>query len=343
MMSEKDNSEFDGRLDEYLVILVGCGKMGSALATGWVHSGLLDPKRLVCVDADEDRAQELAEQLEARDEIPEVEVDESGEAIRRMRLYIMAVKPGDIRPVLEARREEWTDTDTVISVAAGVTVATLRSHAGPFPGIARAMPNTPALVGAGITGLMGDGTVDITAITALFEAVGKVVRIRKESDFDALTAISGSGPAYIFTAIEALADGGVFMGLDRSTAIELATGVIEGAARLVQKQPFAHTADLKDSVASPGGTTIAALVALEEHGFRHALIRAVEAAAKRSARAPVGRPRHRGWLVAHRRERGGHERRCGVEQRKERALAPDDPDRRRHDARLCSSPGRASG
>ncbi len=280
---ENEDNRFDSRLDDYLVILVGCGKMGSALAERWVDSNLLDPQRLVCDDVDEQRAEEFATELGAHITIPERRLDEAGKPIRRMRLYVMAVKPNDICAVLEDRREEWADTDTVISVAAGVTIATLRSHAGPLPGIARAMPNTPALVGAGVTGLMGDGTVDMSAISALFEAVGKVVRLREEKHFDGLTAISGSGPAYIFTAIEALADGGVYMGLDRSTAIELATGVIEGAARLVQQQPFAHTADLKDSVASPGGTTIAALVALEEYGFRHALIRAVEAAAKRSA------------------------------------------------------------
>lgn len=275
-------NEENGLLDDYLVVLVGCGQMGSALARGWVDSGLLNPRQLVCLDAEEERAQFLADELNAREAIPEVELDAEGQPIRRMRLYILAVKPGDMRALLLAKSEEFSEEDTVISIAAGVTVEALRSWAGPLVGIARAMPNTPALVGAGVTGVMADGTVDSRAIEALFGAVGKVVRIRKESHFDALTAISGSGPAYIFTAIEALADGGVFMGLDRKTAIELATGVIEGAARLVQEQTYVHTADLKDSVASPGGTTIAALVALEEYGFRHALIRAVEAAATRS-------------------------------------------------------------
>lgn len=275
-------SEEQGLLDDYLVVLVGCGKMGSALARGWVESELVNPRQLVCLDVEEERAQFLADELNAREAIPEVELDDEGQVIRRMRLYILAVKPDDIRGVLLARSEEFGEEDTVISIAAGVSVEALRSWAGPLVGIARAMPNTPALVGAGVTGLMADGTVDARAIEALFLAVGKVVRIRKEGHFDALTAISGSGPAYIFTAIEALADGGVFMGLDRKTAIELATGVIEGAARQVQEQTYVHTADLKDSVASPGGTTIAALVALEEYGFRHALIRAVEAATRRS-------------------------------------------------------------
>lgn len=279
-----DSNLYDPRLDDYLVVLIGCGKMGGALARGWVDSGLLDPRRLVCIDAVENRAQCLADELNAREAIPEVELDDDRQPTRRMRLYVIAVKPDDVPAVLQTRRDdEFTDEDTVVSIAAGVDIATLRRHAGAFPGLVRAMPNTPALVGAGVTGVMGDGTVDMEAVTALFEAVGRVVRINKEGHFDGVTAISGSGPAYVFTAIEALADGGVFKGLDRKTAVDLAIGVIEGAAKLVQERSFDHTADLKDEVASPGGTTIAGLVALEEHGFRHALIRAVEAAANRSA------------------------------------------------------------
>ncbi len=281
-----EEPDYDKRLDDYLVVLIGCGKMGAALARGWVASGMLDPRRLVCVDTDDDRAQTLADELDAREAIPDVELDDDQQPIRRMRLYVLAVKPDDVASALVPRREaddELTDEDTVVSIAAGVDVATLRRHAGPLPGLVRAMPNTPALVGAGVTGVMGDGTVDMAAVEALFEAVGTVVRIKKEKHFDAVTGISGSGPAYIFTAIEALADGGVYQGLDRSTAIELARGVVEGAAKLVGERSFDHTADLKDEVASPGGTTIAALVALEEHGFRHALIRAVEAASERSA------------------------------------------------------------
>ena len=284
--SEAKELSRDGRLDDYLVVLLGCGKMGTALARGWVESGMLDPRRLVCIDAMEEKAQVLADELDAREAIPQVELGDDGKPTRRMRLYVVAVKPDDVAAVLEPRRDaedQLTDRDTVISIAAGVEVAALRRFSGPYAGIARAMPNTPALVGAGMTGVMGDGTVDMEAVTALFEAVGKVVRIRKEEHFHGVTAISGSGPAYIFTAIEALADGGVYAGLDRKTAVELATAVVQGAAQLVEQRSYEHTADLKDAVASPGGTTIAALVALEEYGFRHALIRAVEAAARRSA------------------------------------------------------------
>ncbi len=290
MTDEVQQTGVDRRLDDYLVVLVGCGKMGSALAGGWIDSGMIDAGQLVCLDAVDERAQQLADDLGAREAVPDVELDDDGQPIRRMRLYVMAVKPGDIESALEDRREELSDEDTVVSIAAGVQLEALRQYAGNLPGLARAMPNTPALVGAGITGVMGDGTVDLEAITALFEAVGQVVHLDKEEHFDGLTAISGSGPAYIFTAIEALADGGVYKGLDRDTAVQLATAVVEGAATLVEKRNYEHTADLKDEVASPGGTTISALVALEEHGFRHALIRAVEAAADRSAEMASSNP-----------------------------------------------------
>ena len=283
MTDGQPESTFDERLQDYLVVLLGCGKMGTALARRWVRSDRLDPRRLVCLDAVEEKSQGLADELDAREAIPEIELDEDQTPIRRMRLYVVAVKPDDVHAVLEPRREEeFTDEDTIVSIAAGVDIDTLRRFAGPFPGIARAMPNTPALVGAGVTGVMGDGTVDMDALKALFESVGKVVTLTEESHFHGLTAISGSGPAYLFTAIEAIADGGVLMGLDRQTAVDLATGVVEGSAKLVAQRRYEHTADLKDAVASPGGTTIAGLVALEEHGFRHALIRAVEAAARRS-------------------------------------------------------------
>lgn len=255
------------------LILVGCGKMGGALARRWVASGEVEAGALVCLDRSEAAAEALAEELGAVLSIPAP----SGEP----RYFVMAVKPGDLPAVVESYRDHFTELDTVISVAAGVSIAKLRDAAGPLVGVVRTMPNTPALVGAGITGVMGDGTVDMAVIRGLFEAVGQVVVLEREEHFDALTAISGSGPAYFFTAIEALADGGVKMGLPRATAIELARGVLEGAARLVAESDL-HTAELKDRVASPGGTTIAGLAMLEEKGFRHALISAVEAATKRS-------------------------------------------------------------
>ncbi len=261
-------------LADAVIVLIGCGRMGSALAGGIVASGRLNSDSLVVIDANEKRADRLAEELDARTGIPEHD--------DRARIWLIAVKPKDIPQALAEYRDTLESCDTVVSVAAGVSLAKLRGLVGDGPGIVRAMPNTPALVGKGVTGIMADGDADTGAAEEMFESVGHVVKLTREEHFDALTAVSGSGPAYLFTAIEALADGGVKMGLDRQVARELAIQTVAGAAALVESDPSVHTAELKDRVASPGGTTITGLAALEKHGFRHALISAVEAAALRS-------------------------------------------------------------
>jgi pyrroline-5-carboxylate reductase len=255
------------------VVLVGCGKMGAALVGGLVESGELPASNLVCIDVNPAKANALAEQLGAR--VGQV----SDEAERN---WIFAVKPRDIRAAIDERRGAIEDEDLLISVAAGVKTATLRAVLGSGPTLVRTMPNTPALVRQGVTGVFSDDGRGLEDARRLFEAVGEVVELDDEADFDALTAVSGSGPAYIFTALEALADGGVLMGLKREVARKLAVSTVRGAASLVEASPNAHTAELKDRVASPAGTTIAALATLEEKGFRDALISAVKAAAERS-------------------------------------------------------------
>lgn len=261
-------------LDEMTVVLVGCGRMGSALAGGMVQSGRVDGERLVLLDANEQKAEALADELGAHTELAQ-----AGEG---RKLWLVAVKPKDVAGALDELEGQISADDMIVSVAAGLSLAKLRSFVGDGPAIVRSMPNTPALVGQGVTGIMADGDADTGAAKEMFESVGHVVELKREENFDALTAVSGSGPAYIFTAIEALADGGVKMGLSREVARELATRTVAGAAALVSSDPSVHTAELKDRVASPGGTTITALAMLEEKGFRHALISAVEAAATRS-------------------------------------------------------------
>ncbi|MEO1273586.1 MAG: pyrroline-5-carboxylate reductase, partial [Myxococcota bacterium] len=162
----------------------------------------------------------------------------------------------------------------------GQRLTTLRAWVPDTVELVRAMPNTPALIGQGVTGILAPSSHHLEQARILFEACGAVVVLDKEELFDALTALSGSGPAYIFVAIEALADGGVRMGLPRATALELATRTVLGAAALVT-ETGRHPAQLKDDVASPGGTTIAGLAALEHNGFRSALIEAVTAATTR--------------------------------------------------------------
>ena len=175
-----------------------------------------------------------------------------------------------------------TSAQLVISILAGVSIAQLET-AFPDRAVVRAMPNTPATVGAGMTAIARGShvsTQDLELATQLFQAVGQVVTV-PEALMDAVTGLSGSGPAYIAIAIEALADGGVAAGLPREIANKLALQTVLGTAQLLNESHL-HPAQLKDRVTSPGGTTIAGVTKLEQAGFRAALIAAVIAAAQRS-------------------------------------------------------------
>jgi len=258
-------------LHDFDVILLGCGQMGSALVRRAVSVGVVDASRLQLVDIDPERVQRLASEVGA--------ASPPADELRRRTVWIAAVKPGDVRHLLA--RQEIPASDIVVSVAAGVTLATLEASVPSGAPVVRAMPNTPALIGKGVTGIYSVDDEARAVATELFAAAGEVVTLSKEAQFDAVTALSGSGPAYVFVAIEALADGAVLMGLDRETALELAIRTVEGAAALAASEGV-HPGVLKDRVASPGGTTIAGLDALEAHGFRGSLIAAVRAAALRS-------------------------------------------------------------
>lgn len=260
------------------IVVIGCGKMGSALVEGVVEGGAVSGDDLHLCDRSSEKADELATRVGATTVEPESVFDvEAGSG----RIFVLAVKPDDVGSLLESGRGAFGADDTVLSIAAGVPTDFLASRAGEAPEIVRAMPNTPALVGAGVTGVYAaEGDVD-GSVLELLEGVGSVVELKEESDFHGLTAVSGSGPAYVFVAIEALADGAVEMGLDRETALKLAVETIQGAAELAGRRDE-HPAVLKDEVASPGGTTITGLAALEEAGFRGAWMDAVRAAAEKS-------------------------------------------------------------
>lgn len=197
-------------------------------------------------------------------------------------VIILAVKPQVMSTVLKELEPALTRA-VVVSIAAGVTRRTITEQTPGVMNVVRAMPNMPALVREGITALaFGSETTeeDRLSVRTIFEAVGRVIQV-EERLMDAVTGLSGSGPAYVFQAIEALADGGVKMGLPRQTAELLAAQTVLGAARMVLESGE-HPALLKDRVASPGGTTIAGLHRLEQGGFRATLMEAVEAATKRS-------------------------------------------------------------
>jgi len=250
--------------------------MGSAFARGMVAAGLLRADAITMVDVDGSRLEELAASGYG------VSAD-AGVAVRGADIVLVAVKPWVVGEVLESIASAVGSTQLVISIAAAVTVAEIESLLREYVGVIRAMPNTPCLVGAGAIGFCrGSYTTDeqIADAVKLFEAVGMAHEV-PERLMNAVTGLSGSGPAYVYLAIDALADAGVRVGLPRETAIKLAAQTVMGAARMVIESGE-HPAKLKDQVATPGGTTIAGIDALERAGFRSSLIEAVKAAVGRA-------------------------------------------------------------
>ena len=255
---------------------IGGGRMAEALISGVLAAKLYEPEKIRVADPDVRRQDHLKQQYGIQVCLA------NGEVVGASDVVMLAVKPQVIADVLRGVGQG-VSHQLVVSVAAGVPIRRIQELLDPQASIVRAMPNTPAMVGAGMTALAvgpGVGAEAVTAVRQIFESVGKVVQI-EERLMDAVTGLSGSGPAYIFLTIEALADGGVKMGLPRETASVLAAQTVLGAARMVLESGQ-HPARLKDQVASPGGTTIAGLHRLEQGGLRAVLMDAVEAATKRS-------------------------------------------------------------
>ena len=259
------------------VAFLGAGNMGEALIKGLTQTGLVPAKIISASDARADRLADIAKQYGIQ------HVKDNVALVRSADVVILAVKPQIMGAILKEIASVVDGSKLLISIAAGVATRKLREHLGKPARLIRVMPNTPALVLEGVTAIArADGLEpgDLEAAEELFGAVGKVV-VLDEGAMDAVTGLSGSGPAYVAIVIESLADGGVKMGLDRATAMTLATQTVLGSARLIL-ETGAHPGQLKDMVSSPGGTTIAGLSALEEGGVRSTFINAVERATQRS-------------------------------------------------------------
>ena len=248
------------------------------MIAGVLHANLLPADRLLAADIDESRLKWLEETYKIRTTRSNRDVADEADIV------VLAVEPQILDEVLEEIRQA-VGTDTlIVSVAAGYPIARIARHLSVTERIVRSMPNTPSLVREGLTAVAYEESLpsrDAAAVRTLFESIGQVVRV-EERWLDAVTGLSGSGPAYVYVMIEALADGGVNMGLPRETAHLLAAQTVAGAARLVLESRE-HPGVLKDRVASPGGTSIAGLRELERGGLRAALISAVETAAQRSS------------------------------------------------------------
>jgi pyrroline-5-carboxylate reductase len=256
---------------------LGAGNMAAALIKGLLHGNVLPPDKIVASDVKAERL----EHLRAAHGIKTT--TDNHALLRESDVVVLAVKPQVIDKVLTEVGADVRGDQLVVSVAAGVPVEALEGRLPAGSRIVRAMPNTPATVQAGATAIAGGAHAsndDLRVARELFEAVGRVV-VLDESLLDAVTGLSGSGPAYIMVIIEALADGGVKVGLHRDTALVLAAQTVFGAAKLLL-ETGEHPGRLKDMVTSPGGTAIAGLHTLESGALRKTLIDAVEAATKRS-------------------------------------------------------------
>lgn len=256
---------------------IGAGKMATALAAGLIHSQFTNAAMVCASDVYPAAVEQFVAVTGARGAASNLDVVQASQVV------VLAVKPQQMAGVLAEIAPAITDQHLVISIAAGIKLAAIIDKLGATRRVVRVMPNTPCLVGASASGFaIGGGatTEDAQRVAALLKTVGVAYRV-DEKLLDAVTGLSGSGPAYVYAIIEALSDGGVRVGLPREVATKLAAQTLLGAAKMVL-ETNEHPGALKDAVTSPGGTTIAGLHALEQGGLRGTLMNAVVAATHRA-------------------------------------------------------------
>jgi pyrroline-5-carboxylate reductase len=264
-------------LTDQVIGFIGAGNMAEALIRGLVRSGQVEPSSILASAPREERRAQLVADYKIR-----VTADNS-EVARTAGVLVLGVKPQILPRVLREIGGAVREDALVISIAAGIDTETIEAALSGSVRVVRAMPNTPALVAAGATAISsGSGAHerDLATAKAIFDAVGITI-ILEENQLDAVTGLSGSGPAYVFLILEALADAGVKVGLSRRNAQRLAAQTVMGSAKMLLDTDE-HPGKLKDMVTSPGGTAIAGLHTLEQGGLRTTLINAVETATKRA-------------------------------------------------------------
>jgi len=260
---------------ERTIGFIGAGLMAEALADGMLTSGTASEEEVYVSDPDEERQERF------RDLVGENVFADNISLVQTVDVVVLSVKPQIIPDVTAEIRDEVSPDHLVMSIAPGITVERLKRNLG-TDRLIRVMPNTPALVGEGASAFcIGEGATedDVDLAEQVLASVGLCAQV-KEDDMDAITGLSGSGPAYVFLAIESLSDGGVKMGLSRTAATRLAAQTVLGAAKMVL-ETGKHPAELKDQVTTPGGTTIEGVHALEKAGLRRAFMDAVEAATEK--------------------------------------------------------------
>jgi pyrroline-5-carboxylate reductase len=263
------------------VAILGAGVMGSTLLSGLIRAGR-DAADLVITDRDVERTEELAGRYGVRSM-------SSADAAQEADTVVLVVKPQDMGGLIAEIHDHVRPGALVVSLAAGITTAFLEERLPPGTAVVRVMPNTPALVDEGMAAISPGQHCDevhLREAEELLRSCGKVLRIA-EKHLDAVTAISGSGPAYIFYVVEAMIEAGVLLGMPRATSTELVVQTLYGAATML-KETGQHPTVLREQVSSPGGTTMAALRQLDDHKVRAAFVTAMEAAAKRSKQLASG-------------------------------------------------------
>ena len=259
------------------VAIFGAGVMGETLLSGLLRSGR-EPEQLVITERRPDRVAELTERYAGVRILDNVEAAELADVI------VLVVKPQDMGGLLDEIADHVRPGNLVVSLAAGITTSFLESHLPDGSSVVRVMPNTPALVDQGMAALSSGrhcSAEHMQEAMGLLQSCGRAVEVPEHYQ-DAVTAISGSGPAYVFYVVEAMIEAGVVLGLPRATATELVIQTLFGAATMI-KETGQHPTVLREQVTSPGGTTAAALRTLDDHKVRAAFISAMEAAAARSA------------------------------------------------------------
>ncbi len=260
---------------------IGGGNMAEAMIKGLISASFIEAKNLMASDVSTERLEKLKGDYKIK------VTQDNRELVQKNNIIILSIKPQVMKEVLNPIHDVVDGDKLIISVMAGPTIEAIEHLLNPEAdkkvGVVRTMPNTPSFVQEGVTALAAGDHVsknDLRVAHRIFEAIGRTVDVQ-ESHLDAVTGLSGSGPAYIFMIIEALSDAGVKMGLSRDVSNILTIQTVLGAAKLA-RESGQHPGELKDMVCSPGGTTISGLHSLEEGGLRTTLMNAVEAATRRS-------------------------------------------------------------
>jgi pyrroline-5-carboxylate reductase len=257
--------------------VIGAGKIGAAIVRGIIGAGLAKKESVMASDVSAELRQAIAQEVGIKTSA------DNGELCAFADIVVLAVKPQIVDPVAREIAKAIGKSKLLVSVAAGVPIGRIEAHLQPGARLVRVMPNIPCVVGAGAAGFAGGShatAADLEKVGAILNSFGIGMPV-EEKYLDAVTGLSGSGPAYVFLFMEALADGGVQVGLARDVALKLAMQTVYGAARMALESRK-HLGELKDEVTSPGGTTIAGLYAMEQNGFRGTVMDAVVSATKRS-------------------------------------------------------------